>query len=141
MTRRQENPKLIFRVLESIKVEPLTIGFARRFAYYKRAYLLFFNMERLAKIVNNPRYPVQFIFAGKAHPADQQGQDLIKKIYTVSKQPEFLGKIIFLENYGMEMAKSLIRGVDVWLNTPMRLMEASGTSGCLLYTSPSPRDS
>ncbi|HNQ59542.1 MAG TPA: alpha-glucan family phosphorylase [Bacteroidales bacterium] len=129
MTRRQENPKLIFRVLESIKVEPLTIGFARRFAYYKRAYLLFFNMERLAKIVNNPRYPVQFIFAGKAHPADQQGQDLIKKIYTVSKQPEFLGKIIFLENYGMEMAKSLIRGVDVWLNTPMRLMEASGTSG------------
>ena len=121
MTRRQENPKLIFRVLESIKVEPLTIGFARRFAYYKRAYLLFFNMERLAKIVNNPRYPVQFIFAGKAHPADQQGQDLIKKIYTVSKQPEFLGKIIFLENYGMEMAKSLIRGVDVWLNTPMTM--------------------
>jgi phosphorylase/glycogen(starch) synthase len=129
MTRRQENPKLIFRVLDSIKVEPLTIGFARRFAYYKRAYLLFSNMERLAKIVNNPRYPVQFIYAGKAHPADKQGQDLIKRIYEVSKQPEFIGKIIFLENYGMEMAKSLIRGVDVWLNTPTRLMEASGTSG------------
>jgi alpha-glucan phosphorylase-like protein len=86
-------------------------------------------MERLAKIVNNPRYPVQFIYAGKAHPADKQGQDLIKRIYEVSKQPEFIGKIIFLENYGMEMAKSLIRGVDVWLNTPTRLMEASGTSG------------
>lgn len=129
MTRRQENPKLILKTLESLRVESLTIGFARRFATYKRAHLLFSNMERLARIVNNPRYPVQFVFAGKAHPADKAGQDFIKRIYEISKQPEFIGKVHFLENYDMEMAKFLIRGVDVWLNTPTRPLEASGTSG------------
>lgn len=129
MTRRQENPKLIFKVMDSLRVEPLTIGFARRFATYKRAHLLFSNLERLSKIINNPRYPVQFIYAGKAHPADKAGQDLIKRIYEISKQPEFMGKILFIENYDMELAKYLIRGVDIWLNTPTRPLEASGTSG------------
>jgi phosphorylase/glycogen(starch) synthase len=129
MTRRQENPKLIFRTLDSLRVEPLTIGFARRFATYKRAHLLFSNLERLSKIVNNPRYPVQFVFAGKAHPHDKAGQDLIKRIIEISKHPDFIGKVVFVENYDMELAKYLIHGVDVWLNTPTRPLEASGTSG------------
>jgi phosphorylase/glycogen(starch) synthase len=129
MTRRQENPKLIFRTLEALRNEPLTIGFARRFATYKRAHLLFSNLERLSKIINNPRYPVQFVFAGKAHPHDKAGQDLIKRIIEISKLPDFTGKIVFVENYDMELAKYLIHGVDVWLNTPTRPLEASGTSG------------
>jgi glycogen phosphorylase/synthase len=129
MTRRNENPKLIFSIKESIPPHALTIGFARRFATYKRAHLLFRNPERLSKIVNNPEKPVVFIFAGKAHPNDKAGQDLIRQIYEMSKTPEFLGKIFFVENYDMELAKYLIQGVDIWLNTPTRKMEASGTSG------------
>ena len=96
---------------------------------YKRAHLLFTDLDRLAKIVNNPHYPVQFLYTGKAHPADGAGQGLIKKIYEISQRPEFLGKIIFLENYDMQLARRLVSGVDIWLNTPTRLMEASGTSG------------
>lgn len=113
------------------KINPnaLLIGFARRFATYKRAHLLFTDLERLSKIVNNPNYPVQFIFSGKAHPADGAGQGLIKRIVEISRMPEFLGKIIFLENYDMKVAKRLISGVDIWLNTPTRPLEASGTSG------------
>ncbi|HQG53094.1 MAG TPA: alpha-glucan family phosphorylase, partial [Bacteroidales bacterium] len=106
-----------------------TIGFARRFATYKRAYLLFRDLDRLAKIVNNQSKPVQFLYAGKAHPQDGGGLDLIKRIYEISQMPQFTGKIIFLENYDIELAKQLVRGVDLWLNTPIRLLEASGTSG------------
>jgi starch phosphorylase len=107
----------------------LTICFARRFATYKRAYLLFRNPDRLAQILNIPGKPVQLIFAGKAHPNDKAGQDLIKMIVDISKRPEFLGKIIFLQNYDINLAKTLVQGADVWLNTPTRPLEASGTSG------------
>ena len=128
-TIRHEDPKFIANVKNSINSKTLTIGFARRFATYKRAYLLFRNIDRLANIVNNPDKPVQFIFAGKAHPHDKGGQDLIKSIITVSKRPEFVGKIIFLENYDIDLAKKMVQGVDIWLNTPTRPLEASGTSG------------
>jgi alpha-glucan phosphorylase-like protein len=129
LTRRGEKPGAIFEVINHIENEALIIGFARRFATYKRAHLLFTNLKRLAEIVNMTDRPVMFIFAGKAHPADQGGQDLIKHIISISQRPEFLGKVIFLEDYNMEMAKLLVRGVDIWLNTPTRPKEASGTSG------------
>ena len=127
--RRHENPKYIVDTLNTLDEETLTIGFARRFATYKRAHLIFSDIERLAKIVNNPHKPVQFLFAGKAHPHDKAGQDLIKNIVEISRRPEFIGKILFLENYDIEMAKRLVRGVDIWLNNPTRPLEASGTSG------------
>jgi phosphorylase/glycogen(starch) synthase len=107
----------------------LTIGFARRFATYKRATLLFSDLNRLDAIVNNPQRPVQFIFAGKAHPADKAGQDLIKQIVEISKQDRFIGKIVFVPGYDITLAKRLVQGVDVWLNNPTRPQEASGTSG------------
>ena len=127
--KHHENPKLTSEILNKLNPNALTIGFARRFATYKRAHLLFRNLDRLSKIVNNPDKPVQFIFAGKAHPADKAGQDLIKYIVEISKRPEFLGKILFVQNYDMNLAKMLLQGVDVWLNTPTRPLEASGTSG------------
>lgn len=125
----QSDPDKIVSVLENINPNALIIGFGRRFATYKRAHLLFMDLERLAKIVNNPERPVQFIFTGKAHPADGAGQGLIKHIINISRMPQFLGKIIFLENYDMQLAKRLISGVDIWLNNPTRPLEASGTSG------------
>jgi len=127
--KRNENPKLISDVLGKLNPEALTIGFARRFATYKRAHLLFRNLDRLSKLVNNPARPVQFIFAGKAHPADKAGQDLIKYIVDISKRPEFAGKILFVQNYDMNLAKMMLQGVDIWMNTPTRPLEASGTSG------------
>ena len=127
--KRNENPQLITEVLGKLNPNALTIGFARRFATYKRGYLLFRNLDRLSTIVNNPSKPVQFLFAGKAHPADKAGQDLIKYIVEISKRPEFRGKILFLQNYDINLAKMLLQGVDVWLNTPTRPLEASGTSG------------
>lgn len=123
------DPTRIFSVLESINPNALIIGFGRRFATYKRAHLLFTDFNRLEKIVNNPQRPVQFLFTGKAHPADGGGQGLIKKIIEISRMPQFMGKVIFLENYDMRLAKRLISGVDIWLNTPTRPLEASGTSG------------
>ncbi len=129
MTRQGNNPRTIFGVLNGINENALVFGFARRFATYKRAHLLFTNLDRLAKIVNNPERPVLFVFSGKAHPADRGGQGLIKHIVEVSKDPRFAGKVLFLENYNMETAKLLVQGVDVWLNTPTRPKEASGTSG------------
>jgi len=129
MATLHEDPSLVFEVMEKMNDKTLTIGFARRFATYKRAHLLFTDTDRLDKIVNNPDRPVQFIFAGKAHPADGGGQSLIKHIVEISRRPEFVGKIIFLENYDMELAKRLVSGVDVWMNTPTRPLEASGTSG------------
>jgi len=129
LAKRQENPKNSIDMIEALNEDALTIGFARRFATYKRAYLLFKNLDKLAQIVNNPNMPVQFIFAGKAHPADKEGQLLIKHIVEVSKKKEFLGKILFIENYDMEIASKMVQGVDIWLNTPTRPLEASGTSG------------
>ena len=125
----QGDPSAVMDVLEKINPNALIIGFARRFATYKRAHLLFTDLDRLAKIVNNEKYPVQFIFSGKAHPADGAGQGLIKRIMEISRMPQFLGKIIFLEDYNMIVAKRLVTGVDIWLNTPTRPLEASGTSG------------
>lgn len=122
-------PKQIVDIQDTLRDDILTIGFARRFATYKRAHLLFRNLDRLNEIVNDPDRPVQFIFAGKAHPADQAGQDLIKRIVEVSKYPQFLGKILFLPNYDMDLARLMVQGVDVWMNTPTRPQEASGTSG------------
>jgi starch phosphorylase len=127
--QRNENPRYITEISDILDPNALTIGFARRFATYKRAHLLFRDPERLARIVNNPIRPVQFIFAGKAHPADKMGQDLIKHIVEISKQPQFKGKILFVQNYDINLAKMLLQGVDVWLNTPTRPLEASGTSG------------
>ena len=127
--KNQGDPSLIVSILEKINPNALIIGFGRRFATYKRAQLLFADLDRLAKIVNNPHYPVQFLYTGKAHPADGAGQGLIKRIVEISRMPEFQGKIIFLENYDMRLAKRLIAGVDIWLNTPTRPLEASGTSG------------
>lgn len=128
-TKRGESPRTIFDITNKLNDDALVFGFARRFATYKRAHLLFSNKERLAALVNNPDRPVIFLFAGKAHPADGGGQSLIRHIVNISKEPEFQGKIIFLQNYNMEMAKTLVQGVDVWLNTPTRPQEASGTSG------------
>ncbi len=107
----------------------LVIGFARRFATYKRATLIFRNIERLKHILNNPERPVLIIFAGKAHPADDPGKALIEQIYRASRNEEFRGKIIFLENYDIDMARYLVSGTDLWLNNPIRPYEASGTSG------------
>ena len=129
MSQKQENPAKILQTLDKVNPNALLVGFARRFATYKRAHLLFTDLDRLAKIVNNPSQPVQFIFSGKAHPADGGGQELIRHIVEISRRPEFLGKIIFIENYDMQVAKRLISGVDVWMNTPTRPLEASGTSG------------
>ena len=129
LMRRGENPRSTFEIVNAIKDDALVLGFARRFATYKRATLLFSNEARLAEIVNNADKPVIFLFAGKAHPADKGGQEFIRVIYNVTKNPNFRGKVIFLENYSMEMAKLLTQGVDVWLNNPMRPKEASGTSG------------
>ena len=125
----QGDPSAVVNILEKINPNALIIGFARRFATYKRAHLLFTDLDRLAKIVNNEKFPVQFVFSGKAHPADGAGQGLIKHIMEISRRPEFLGKIIFLEDYNMVVAKRLVTGVDIWLNTPTRPLEASGTSG------------
>lgn len=127
--KNQGDPSRIVSILDKIDPNALLIGFGRRFATYKRAHLLFTDLDRLAKIVNNPEHPVQFIFTGKAHPHDGAGQGLIKKIIEISRRPEFLGKIIFLENYDMTLARRLVSGVDIWLNTPTRPLEASGTSG------------
>lgn len=127
--KNQGDPSRIVSLLDKINPNALIIGFGRRFATYKRAHLLFTDLERLSKIVNNPNYPVQFLFTGKAHPKDGAGQGLIQRIIEISRRPEFLGKIIFLENYDMLLARRLVSGVDIWLNTPTRPLEASGTSG------------
>ena len=129
MRQRQESPKLIMQTINNLNENALIVGFARRFATYKRAHLLFGNLERLSQLVNDQRRPVIFLFAGKAHPNDKAGQDLIKMIIDISRRPEFIGKILFISNYDMELGSRLTSGVDVWLNTPTRPLEASGTSG------------
>lgn len=129
MQRRSESPRLIIETVENLNENALIIGFARRFATYKRAHLLFTNLERLAELVNDPKRPVLFLFAGKAHPNDKAGQDLIKNIIEVGRRKEFAGKILFINNYDMEIGKLLTSSVDIWMNTPTRPLEASGTSG------------
>ncbi len=129
MIERHVSPRTLLNISTHLDEKALTIAFARRFATYKRAGLLFRDLDRLDRIVNNPDRPVQFIYAGKAHPHDGGGQDLIKKIFEISQMPRFAGKIIFLENYDIELAKYMVQGVDIWLNTPTRPLEASGTSG------------
>lgn len=123
------SPRQIVTIKETLRDDVLTIGFARRFATYKRAHLLFRDLDRLNEIVNDPDQPVQFIFAGKAHPADKAGQDLIRHIVEISKDERFIGKILFIPNYDITLAKLLVQGVDVWMNNPTRPLEASGTSG------------
>jgi starch phosphorylase len=114
---------------EVLEPNILTIGFARRFATYKRATLLFRDLHRLDLIVNNPERPVQFLFAGKAHPADEPGKKLIQRIYQVAQMPQFRDRILFIENYDINVARHMYHGVDVWMNNPTRPLEASGTSG------------
>ena len=123
------SPSQVVEIKETLRDDVLTIGFARRFATYKRATLLFRDLARLDAIVNDPKHPVQFLFAGKAHPADVAGQELIKQIIEISKQPRFIGKIVFVPGYDITVAKRLVQGVDVWMNNPTRPQEASGTSG------------
>ncbi len=127
--KRHEDPRRIVAINRQLSEKALTICFARRFATYKRAHLLFRNPDRLAQLLSIPEKPVQLIFAGKAHPHDKAGQDLIKMIIDISKRPEFIGKIVFLQNYDINLAKTLVQGADIWLNTPTRPLEASGTSG------------
>ena len=129
MRQRHESPKLILQTVNNLNENALIVGFARRFATYKRAHLLFGNLERLLQLVNDPKRPVIFLFAGKAHPNDKAGQDLIKMIIDISRRAEFIGKILFVSNYDMELGNRLTSCVDVWLNTPTRPLEASGTSG------------
>ena len=127
--RNQGDPAKVMSIIQRITPNALMIGFCRRFATYKRAHLLFTDLDRLEKIVNDPDHPVLFFFSGKAHPADGAGQGLIKRIFEISRMPQFLGKIIFLEDYDMRLARRLVSGVDIWMNTPTRPLEASGTSG------------
>ena len=127
--KNQGDPARVVKLVERFNPNALVIGFCRRFATYKRAHLLFTDEARLSKIVNNPERPVVFLFAGKAHPADGAGQGLIKRIYEISQRDEFQGKIIFLEDYDFLLARRLVSGVDIWMNTPTRPLEASGTSG------------
>ena len=133
ITNRLRNSGMHYDQIREItsKLNPnaLTIGFARRFATYKRATLIFKDLERITQILNDESRPVQLIFAGKAHPKDIEGQNLIKRIHEISMMPQFKGKIFLLEGYNMEISRHLISGVDVWLNNPRRPMEASGTSG------------
>lgn len=121
--------KDLSKINEALNEKYLTIGFARRFATYKRGHLIFSDLDRLNSIVNHPERPIRFVFAGKAHPNDGMGAGIIKHIVEISKRPEFIGKIVFVEDYDIELAKKLVAGVDIWLNTPTRPLEASGTSG------------
>ena len=123
------NYEEINKIVSGLNPNALTIGFARRFATYKRATLIFKDLERITQIFSDSGKPIQIIFAGKAHPADKEGQDLIKFIHEISMKPQFKGKVFLLENYNIAMSRYLISGVDVWLNNPRRPMEASGTSG------------
>ena len=127
--RHGEGPQRINAAAELLNPRALTFGFARRFATYKRATLIFRDEERLLALLNDPERPIQIVFSGKAHPADEPGKALIQHVYQLSQKPEYWGKIIFVENYDMNIARHLVAGVDVWLNTPRRPHEASGTSG------------
>jgi starch phosphorylase len=130
--RLGESPEKIRATSRLLNPEVLTIGFARRFATYKRATLLFQDPERLQRLLNHPERPVQFVFAGKAHPKDEPGKKFIQEVYKFSRMPEFEGRIVFIENYDHYVGRRLYQGVDLWLNNPRRPLEASGTSGMKL---------
>ncbi len=127
--RRVESPASIQRLLRVLSPDALTIGFARRFATYKRANLVLKDIERLASMVNDPKRPVQFVFAGKAHPHDEPGKRVLQEIAQLMRDPQFADKFVFIEDYDMNVGRHLVQGVDVWLNNPRRPLEASGTSG------------
>jgi starch phosphorylase len=127
--RRGETYESIRRFGRSLGLDALTIGFARRFATYKRANLLFQDLEQIALLINDPQLPVQVVFAGKAHPRDVPGKQVLKEIANFARDPQFAGKVVFVEDYDINVAKPLVQGVDVWLNNPRRPLEASGTSG------------
>ena len=129
LARHGASPDDLRGVEQLLNPEAMTIGFARRFATYKRADLLFRDFDRLRSILTNPERPVQVVFAGKAHPADKPGQELIRRIFDISRNTDLHGHIVFIENYNMRVARMLVQGVDVWLNNPRRPHEASGTSG------------
>jgi starch phosphorylase len=129
LARHGESPATLTEVAQAIDPEALTVGFARRFTTYKRASLIFTDIDRLARLVHDANRPVQFIFAGKAHPADRPGQQVIQSIFGRSRSAELRGRVFVLEDYDMHIAKLMVRGVDVWLNNPRRPLEASGTSG------------
>jgi len=126
---RGEPREVLTRCQRALSLDALTIGFARRFATYKRANLIFRDLEQLAPLINDPQYPVQFVFAGKAHPLDQPGKQVLREIAAFARDPQFAGRLVFVEDYDMNVARHLVQGVDVWLNNPRRPLEASGTSG------------
>jgi starch phosphorylase len=127
--RRGEPPDVVAQTRKALSLDALTIGFARRFATYKRANLILRDLELLATLVNNPRMPIQFVFAGKAHPHDGPGKEVLQQIARLMKEPRFAGKLLFIEDYDINVGRHLVQGVDVWLNNPRRPLEACGTSG------------
>jgi starch phosphorylase len=127
--RRGESPEAVTQARQALRLDVLTIGFARRFAAYKRATLLLQDLPRLARLINDPQRPIQIVFAGKAHPHDGPGKEILQEICSLTHDPRFTGKVVFLENYGINVGRHLVQGVDVWLNSPRRPLEASGTSG------------
>jgi starch phosphorylase len=126
---RGEDTAICAQLRRALSPDALTIGFARRFATYKRAGLVFEDEDRLLELVSDPKRPIQFVLAGKAHPKDWPGKEVIQKIHRLSRDPRFLGKIVMIENYDINVGRHLVQGVDVWLNNPRRPLEASGTSG------------
>jgi starch phosphorylase len=129
LARHGEAPGALSELADALDPDVLTIGFARRFATYKRANLIFRDEERLARLIWNEDRPVQFIFAGKAHPADRPGQGVIQHIFGKSREDKFRGRVFILEDYDMRIGRFLVQGCDVWMNNPLRPLEASGTSG------------
>jgi starch phosphorylase len=129
VSRRDEGEAAVSRASHALDLNALTIGFARRFATYKRSGLVLKDVERLAELVETPDRPVQFIFAGKAHPEDHYGKELIQNIIRLTRHERFAHRIVFVEDYDLNVARQLVQGVDVWLNNPRRPQEASGTSG------------
>ncbi len=127
--RRGEPAAVLAQLRRALSPDALTIGFARRFATYKRANLLLQDLEALAALVNHPQMPVQLIFAGKAHPLDGPGKTVLQEVARLTRDPRFLGKVVFIEDYDIDVGRHLVQGVDVWLNNPRRPLEACGTSG------------
>jgi glycogen phosphorylase len=127
--RRGESPEFVAQIRQSLSLDALTIGFARRFATYKRASLVLQDIERIVSLVNDPRKPIQLVFAGKAHPLDRPGKSILQEISRLMRDARFAGKVLFVEDYDINVGRHLVQGVDVWLNTPRRPLEASGTSG------------
>ena len=129
LARHGRSPDELRQLDDYLDPDALLVGFARRFATYKRADLLLRDLERMKQLASNPDRPIQFVYAGKAHPADKPGQDLIQRIFQASLSPELYGRLVFLEDYDIRVGRGLVQGVDVWLNNPRRPLEASGTSG------------